>query len=63
MWEQLDNAELTPEADEQVREEAIYRAFASAYHWRQVGNPMNWGRGEHLISRTARGGRGVSVEP
>lgn len=53
MWDELDRQALSPESDPETREQALYRAFASAYHWRQAGDPMHWGRAEHLISRTA----------
>ena len=52
-WAAIDNQALSPTDPPTQREEALYRAYASAYHWRQVGHPMNHGRGEHLISRTA----------
>ena len=52
-WAAIDTQALSPTAPPKQREEALYRAYASAYHWRQIGNPMNHGRGEHLISRTA----------
>ena len=52
-WKLIDDESISPEAPLRDREEALYRAYASAYHWMQVGNPMNQGRGEHLISRTA----------
>lgn len=35
------------------RESLLYSAYASAYHWRQVGTIANVARGEHLIARTA----------
>jgi hypothetical protein len=52
-WKAIDDQAVSPDDPPKRREEALYRAYASAYHWRQVGNPMNHGRGEHLISRTA----------
>jgi hypothetical protein len=52
-WKVIDDQAISPDDQPGRREEALYRAYASAYHWRQVGNPMNHGRGEHLISRTA----------
>jgi hypothetical protein len=52
-WKVIDDQALSPDDPPTRREEALYRAYASAFHWRQVGNPMNQGRGEHLISRTA----------
>ena len=35
------------------REQALYAAYASTYHWRQVGTVANHGRGEHLIASAA----------
>ena len=52
-WKVLDDQALSPDDLPARREDALYRAYASAYHWRQVGNAINQGRGEHLISRTA----------
>jgi hypothetical protein len=52
-WKLIDDQAISPDDPPTRREEALYRAYASAYHWRQVGNAMNQGRGEHLISRTA----------
>jgi len=52
-WKAIDDQAVSPDDPPKRREDALYRAYASAYHWRQVGNPMNHGRGEHLISRTA----------
>lgn len=36
-----------------VREDVLYRAYASAYHWMQAGTPIHHARAEHLIARTA----------
>ena len=52
-WEVIDGQAISAHDGASRREEALYRAYASVYHWMQVGNPMNQGRGEHLISRTA----------
>jgi hypothetical protein len=52
-WKIIDDQAISPDDQPQRREEALYRTYASVYHWMQVGNPMNHGRGEHLISRTA----------
>ena len=52
-WKVIDDGAVGPEAPSREREEALYRAYASVFHWLQIGNPMNHGRGEHLISRTA----------
>ncbi len=52
-WKVIDDGAISPDDSPKGREDALYRAYASAYHWRQVGNTINHGRGEHLISRTA----------
>lgn len=52
-WRVIDDGAISPDDPPTRREDALYRAYASAYHWRQVGNAINHGRGEHLISRTA----------
>ena len=52
-WNVIDQWENEPDDQLRRREEALYRAYASVYHWMQVGNPINQGRGEHLVSRTA----------
>lgn len=52
-WKAIDDQTVSPDDQPRRREEALYRTYASVYHWMQVGNPMNHGRGEHLISRTA----------
>lgn len=52
-WKLLDEYALEPDDLPTPGEDALYRAYASAYHWRQAGNAMNHGRAEHLISRTA----------
>ncbi|MGH8927090.1 MAG: hypothetical protein ACRDWH_01970 [Acidimicrobiia bacterium] len=52
-WNVIDEDAIGPDAPAEAREVALYRAFASAFHWRQVGTPIHHGRGEHLLSRTA----------
>jgi hypothetical protein len=52
-WKVIDDQAIAPEDQQRPRDEALYRAYASVYHWMQAGNAMNQGRGEHLISRTA----------
>jgi hypothetical protein len=52
-WNVIDQWASVPDDQPRRREEALYRAYASVYHWMQVGNPINQGRGEHLVSRTA----------
>ncbi|MBB5871865.1 hypothetical protein F4553_005244 [Allocatelliglobosispora scoriae] len=51
-WDALDNglSEHSPRAE---REEALYAAYASTYHWMQAGTVANHGRGEHLIATVA----------
>jgi hypothetical protein len=45
---------LDGDADPAVSDEALlYGAYASTYHWMQVGTPINQARGEHLIARAA----------
>ena len=46
-WELLDQARRTPD-DEALM---LAAAYASLYHWRLVGTPANWQRGEWLIAR------------
>ena len=52
-WNVIDQWTNGTDDQPRRREEAPYRAYASVYHWMQVGNPINQGRGEHLVSRTA----------
>ncbi len=51
-WDLLDGglSAASPAAD---REQALYAAYASTYHWMQVGTVANHGRGEHLIASVA----------
>jgi hypothetical protein len=53
MWDSIEDDTFGPLSPLEDREEALYSAYASAYHWRNVGNHANWARGEHLISRIA----------
>lgn len=52
-WQVIDRAEDMSGWPKHRVEEVLYRAYASTYHWMQVGMPLNHGRGEYLISRTA----------
>ncbi|HSL27441.1 MAG TPA: hypothetical protein VLA54_14295 [Acidimicrobiia bacterium] len=52
-WGVIESGAVGPSEPPHVRERALYRAFASVYHWMEVGTPIQHGRGEHLISRTA----------
>lgn len=46
-WELMDNTEFTTEQKDAL----LQNAFASAYHWSQVGTGVNFQRGEWLIAR------------
>lgn len=52
LWDQIENglSEQSPRAE---REQALYAAYASTYHWMQVGTVANHGRGEYLIATVA----------
>jgi hypothetical protein len=47
VWELLD----LDDRDEATDEEMLHAAHASRYHWGQVGDPVNWARGEWQCSR------------
>ncbi len=47
VWEMLGS----DERDENGDEEMLHCAHASRYHWGQVGEPVNWARGEWQCSR------------
>jgi hypothetical protein len=51
-WTALD-AGLSEKSPREEREQALYAAYASTYHWLQAGNVANHGRGEHLIASVA----------
>lgn len=51
-WDLLD-AGLSDASPREEREQALYAAYASTYHWMQAGNVANHGRGEHLIASVA----------
>lgn len=53
MWDSIEDPDIGPDTPQNERETLLYSAYASAYHWRQVGNMANSARGEHLISRMA----------
>jgi pentatricopeptide repeat protein len=46
-WTLLDNANRTAEEDDMM----IHAAHASAYHWRQVGEALNFARSDWQLSR------------
>ena len=57
-WKLLQKDNLSPEE----KDEILYAAFASAYHWQRAGTLINKQRSEWLISRTyARLGMGQSA--
>jgi len=51
-WDVLD-AGLSEASPREDREQALYAAYASTYHWLQAGNVANHGRGEYLIASVA----------
>ena len=51
-WDALD-AGLSEASPREEREQALYAAYASTYHWLQAGNVANHGRGEHLVASVA----------
>ena len=53
MWDKLEDESFGPTSPAADRELMLYSAYASAYHWRNAGNEVNYARGEHLISRMA----------
>jgi hypothetical protein len=52
-WNALDAGNIDAASPPHDREQLLYGAFASAYHWMQIGTPIHQARGEHLIARTA----------
>lgn len=53
MWDAIEDDTLGSHTPLLERERLLYSAYASAYHWRNVGSEANVARGEHLISRMA----------
>lgn len=53
LWRDIDDATITPDSSSDDKDAFLYTAFASAYHWRQIGTRANQARAEHLISRVA----------
>jgi hypothetical protein len=51
-WDALE-AGLSADSPQVEREQALYAAYASTYHWMQVGTVANHGRGEYLIASVA----------
>ncbi len=52
-WRHLGSGAIPVDSPPSEREALLYGAYASAYHWMQVGSPINQARGEHLIARVA----------
>jgi len=46
-WTLIDKADRSAEEDDEM----IHVAHASAYHWRQVGEPVNFARSDWQLSR------------
>ena len=53
VWDQLVTGRPGPDSPLEEREQFLYAAYASAYHWINAGTVANRARGEHLIARTA----------
>lgn len=47
VWELLETADRTREQDDRL----LHAAHASRYHWGQIGEPVNFARGEWQCSR------------
>jgi hypothetical protein len=56
-WELLERSARTQEEGEHM----LSAAYASLFHWRRVGTPKNWQRGEWLVSR-AHAALGLGAE-
>jgi hypothetical protein len=52
-WRTIEDESLDAHIPELDKERVLYAAYASAYHWRNVGSEANFARAEHLISRVA----------
>jgi hypothetical protein len=46
-WELLEKTDRTPEETQRM----FHMAHASRYHWGEIGTPLNFARGDWLISR------------
>jgi tetratricopeptide (TPR) repeat protein len=53
MWATIEDDTVNASTPRLAKERALYAAYASAYHWRIVGDEANFARGEHLVSRVA----------
>ncbi|QFT88440.1 hypothetical protein FIU87_07275 [Bacillus sp. THAF10] len=47
VWDLMEKEDRTPEEDFQM----IHKAHASRFHWGEIGEPVNFSRGEWQISR------------
>ena len=52
-WDVIAAGPVPPDSPQSERDTLLYSAYASAWHWRQIGTAANVARGEHLISRVA----------
>ena len=52
-WDVISEGPVPTGTPETEKEAFLYSAYASAWHWRQIGDAANAARGEHLISRVA----------
>ncbi len=52
-WAALDEGTIGPHSPIEQREQLLYGAMASTYHWMHAGTAINHARGEHLISSVA----------
>lgn len=53
VWDTIASEVVGEDSPVEAREDLLYAAYASAYHWRQAGTVANQARGEHLIARAA----------
>jgi hypothetical protein len=51
-WDLIDNG-LSEQSPRDEQEQALYAAYAAAYHWLQAGTVANHGRAESLIATVA----------
>ncbi|MEN8243230.1 MAG: hypothetical protein ABFS17_15065, partial [Chloroflexota bacterium] len=60
VWELLEKPDRTPDEDQEM----VMAAFASAYHWRFVGTPLNQQRGEWILAHvyTVLGNAALALE-
>lgn len=52
-WAALDEGTIGLHSPIEQREQLLYGAMASTYHWMHAGTAINHARGEHLISSVA----------